>query len=187
MDIGKLILGLALNTRDCIDYLKDHKDRHVSRRLHGAKKNLIRILQDQFKLVECKRVLQFNPKMMPQPKSCGECGRIKQPTGHCLVKFTFDVMGHIVTFHLPLEEAQFAISYTLTTKKVRLLIGTIPAEKESSFTSSEQIEDVIKLLNNMNALNMTGTTEKKPESPRERYIQKLERYITEQSPLKLSL
>jgi hypothetical protein len=185
MDIGNLILALALNTRDCIDFLKDNKNHNVSRRLHGAKKNLIRNLLDQFKLIECQRVLQINPKLNPK-KSCSECGTPIY-TGHCLIKFTFHVMGRNISFHLPLEQAQFSISYTLTTKKVRLLIGTIPAENQSSYTTIEQVEDVIKLLNNMNALNMTGTTEAKPESPRDRYIQKLEQYITEQSPLKLSL
>jgi hypothetical protein len=184
MDIGKLILALALNTRDCIDFLKDNKNHNVSRRLHGAKKNIIRVLEDQFKLIECQQVLQFNPKLNPKP--CGECG-VKTQRGHCLIKFTFDVMGHIVKFHLPHEEAIFAFNYTLTTKKVRLLMGTIPAEKQSSYTSVEQIENVIKLLNNMQNLKNTETTEKKLISPRDRYIQNLEQYIVEQSPLKLSL
>lgn len=179
MDINKLILALALNTKSCIDFLKVHKNRYTSSRLHGAKKNIIRYLLQNYTLLECRRVLQFNPNH----KNAND--------GHCMVKFVFDVIGTTITFHLPYSEAIESIrpyhNFKFTTKKVKLIFNLIPPDNELVYSNIYQVDDVIKLLNNMPSLKSTQVTEKHSVSLKDTYLQRLENYVVNESPLKLSL
>jgi hypothetical protein len=169
MDKNKLILAFALNVKNCIDFLKVNKNFMLSRRLHGAKKNLIRYLLANYVLIEYKRVLQFNKSMVD---------------GHCMVKFTFDVDCHPITFHLPIEDAAYVTHSPIkfTSKNVRVFYGRIPVEAPIAYYSNQQVENVIKLLNDMNVF-YSGS---KPET-QAAYTRKLEKYVSFDSPLKLSL
>ena len=170
MDRDKLILAFVLNVKNCIDFLKINKNYFLSRKLHGAKKNLIRYLLAYYNLLEYKRVLQFNHSKI---------------TGHCMMKFIFDVNGYPISFHLPIEEAHYITQFTnvrMTSNKVRIIHGRIPVEAPIVYENEYQIEILLKLLNSMNVF-FSGS---KPET-QQAFVRKLENYVLNDSPLKLSL
>jgi hypothetical protein len=105
-----------------------------------------------------------------------------------MVRFSFDVLGETITFHLPADDVKYmGMIFMYTTRKVKIINGLIPPTNVSSFTSTSQIKEVVKLLNSLNNIDWHQTSKNSTETASQRYLRKLETFITEQSPLKLSI
>lgn len=160
MDKNTIILLLSIATKDAINFLKTHQCYTISKRLHGAKKILMRILSEQYKTVSCQRVLQFNPEKNPNSN-----------IGHCMVKFVYEINNNIVSFHIPIDKITW--EYKLTTDKVSILQHKLPADFDTTFTSSDEIENLIKILHALQHLDFPTSTRKRIEAYVKEYANKL--------------
>lgn len=157
MDKNTIIHLLSIATKDAINFLKTNKHYLLSRHFHGAKKCLMQILTKEYQTIDCRRVWQ-NTNTSPT-------------NGHCMVKFTYMINNNIVSFHLPIDKITW--NYELTSEKVTLLQHKLPADFDTTFTSTDEIEKLIKILHGVHHLETATNTRKRTEAYVKEYANKL--------------